>query len=82
MRWILGGDHEKWFGQRPGLAVGGDLMFFHRFQQRALCFRRGAVDLVGEDHLREDRAGMELEGRTFALEHRDAEDVGGQADRW
>ncbi len=78
VRRVLGGYHEKRLGQRPGLAVGGDLMLFHRFQQRALCFWRGAVDLVGEYHLREHRAGMEFEGRALAIEHRYPEYVCGQ----
>src|SRR5437870_877594 len=58
--------------------VGGDLVLFHRLEQRRLRFRRGAVDFVGEDHLREDRAGAELEAAAVALVDRHAEDVGGQ----
>ena len=50
-----------------GLAVHGDLTFGHRFEQRALRLRRGAVDLVGEQQAGEDRAGMEAKLRRLAL---------------
>ena len=40
--------------QRIGLAVGGDLVFLHRLEQRALRLGRGAVHLVGQHQLRED----------------------------
>ncbi len=42
------------------------LPFLHRFEQRRLGFRGGAVDLVGEQQLGEDRAAAELEAG-FAL---------------
>jgi hypothetical protein len=43
---------------------------------RALCvFGRGAVDLVGQQHLREHRSGQEPETAALAVEDRDAEDV-------
>jgi hypothetical protein len=38
-------------------------VLLHRLEQRALRLRAGAVDLVGEDDLREDRARMEAEAR-------------------
>ena len=41
--------------------VDRDLAFAHRLEQRRLRARRGAVDLVGEDDVREDRAALELE---------------------
>ena len=53
---VLRGDDEERHGQRARLALAGDLLFFHRFQQRALRLGRGAVHFVGQDHLREDRA--------------------------
>src|SRR5205085_614287 len=45
---------------------------------RALRLRARAVDLVGEDDLREDRPRMKAEGRALAVEDRHADDVGGQ----
>ncbi len=59
-------------------AVQGDLLFGHRFQQRALRARRRAVDLVGEQHVGEHRAGMELELARLRVVHRYAEHVGRQ----
>ena len=41
-------------------------------------FGRRAVHFVGEDHLREDRARVELEVAGVALEDRHADDVRGQ----
>ena len=52
-------------------------MFFHRLEQRALRLGAGAVDLVGQQHLREDRAGVEDEGLLAALVDADADQVGG-----
>ena len=43
-------------GERVGDAVDGDLALLHRLEQRRLGLRRGAVDLVGEEQVREDRA--------------------------
>ncbi len=61
-----------------GGAVMGDLAFGHGFEQRALGLGRGAVDLVGQHHLREDRSAMEAELAGVAHEHRNADQVGGQ----
>ena len=53
---ILRGEHHERAGERIGDAVDGDLPLLHDLKQRALRLGRGAVDLVGEDDLREDRA--------------------------
>jgi hypothetical protein len=58
-----------------GGAVDRDLVLGHGFQQRALGARRRAVDLVGQQHVREHRAGMELEAPRLRIEHRHADDV-------
>ena len=50
-------------------------MLFHRFEQRRLRLWRRAVDFVGEDHLRENWARVELEAAAVALVDRHAEDV-------
>jgi hypothetical protein len=38
-------------------AVDGDVALGHRLEQRGLRLRRRAVDLVGEEDVREDRPG-------------------------
>ena len=72
------GDDEEGFRQRAGFAFGGDLAFFHRFEQRALRFGRGAVDFVGEQNLRKQGAGEETEGAFLAVENGNADDISGQ----
>ncbi len=52
---ILRREHEERLLERIGPAGGGDVILLHRFEQRGLRLRRRAVDLVGEDDLREDR---------------------------
>ena len=43
------------------MPVDRDLVLRHRFEQRRLRLWHGAVDLVDEHDVREDRAGPELE---------------------
>jgi hypothetical protein len=74
---VLGGDDEEGRGQGAGLAFDRDLLLLHRLQQRALRLGAGAVDLVGQQHLREDRAGVEDEGFLAALVDRHAGQVAG-----
>ena len=59
---ILRGQHEERFGQPAALASGRHLVLLHRLEQRGLGARRGAVDLVGQHQVGEDRAGLEAEG--------------------
>ena len=70
---ILRGDHEERRGQGAGLALDRDLVFLHRLEQRALGLGAGAVDLVGEQHLREHRSGVEDERFLAALVDADAD---------
>ena len=56
---VLRRDDEERIGQRMGRPVERHLLLFHRLQQRALRTRRGAVDLVGEQHVAEDRTRSE-----------------------
>ena len=60
------------------LAVGRHLPLAHRFQQGALGSRRGTVDLVGQDHVGEDRAGAEAELLRLGVVEAAAGDVGRQ----
>ena len=59
-------------------AAGGYLMFLHGFQQRCLRLWRRAIDLVGEDDLREHGALDEAQRPAAALVVEDlgARDVG------
>ena len=62
------------------LAADGDLMLLHRLQQRGLRFRRRAVDLVGQDHVGEDRPCRNRSSRRrrlVFLDHFRAGDVRG-----
>jgi Dolichyl-phosphate-mannose-protein mannosyltransferase len=75
---ILRGDDKERRRQRMRHAIGGHLLFGHRFEQRTLRFRRRAVDLVGEHELCEQRSGMEFEFAALALVHADPDNVGRQ----
>ena len=78
---VLRGQHEERLRELMPLAAGGDLVLLHRLQQGRLGFRRRAVDLVGQDHVAEDRAfeKPELAAARAAvfLDHLGAGDVGG-----
>ena len=56
------------------------VLLLHRLQQRRLRLRRGAVDLVGQHEVGEDRPGLELgscAARRLLDEDVGADDVGG-----
>ena len=75
---VLRGDHHERLRQRVRLPVDADLALVHGFEQRRLRFRRGAVDLVGQQKIAEDGSGLELEGFRVGVIDGDAEDVAGQ----
>ena len=75
---VLRGDHEKRRGQRMPDVVDRRLALGHRLQEGALRAGRGAVDLVGQEHVGEDRAGQELELARLLVEDAEAGDVAGQ----
>ena len=66
---------RKGRGSGRGDAVHRDLALLHRFQQRRLGARRGAVDLVGQHHLAHQRARPELEVLRLLVEPVDAGDI-------
>ena len=68
-------DQER-VGQRAAFALGRHLPLLHRLEEGRLRPRRGAVDLVDEQNIREDRAGDEPE--RARLVDRGAGDVAGQ----
>jgi hypothetical protein len=59
---ILCRQDKKRIGQPVGGAGRGDLMLLHCLEQGRLCFRRGAVDLVGQHHVGKDGALHETKG--------------------
>ena len=74
---VLGGNHKKRVGQGAGGAFHRHLLFLHGLQQCALRFGAGAVDFIGQQHLREHGAGMEHEGFLAALIDRHAGEIAG-----
>ena len=75
---VLGGQHEERLGQRVLLLRDGHPVLLHRLEQRRLRLRGGAVDLVGQDEVAEDRPLLEAEAALAALLDDDvrADDVG------
>ncbi len=76
---MRGHDEERLF-QFALLAAGSDLFFLHGFEEGGLRFWRGAVDFIGKDDLREDRAMDEGEcpmSRSIFHDHVGANDVRG-----
>ena len=76
---VLRRQHEERLGQRVRLAAHRDGVLLHRFQHGRLGARRGAVDLVGQDQVGEDRPGLEGEAPALVAlgDHVGADDVGG-----
>ena len=58
---VLRRQHDERRRERPRHTLYGDLVFFHRLEQRRLSLGRRAVDLVGEHHVGHDRPSAELE---------------------
>ena len=74
---LRGNDHKgllKWMR----LIIDGNLCFTHRFQEAALGLRRGAIDLIGQHDVGEDRTRYELKSLFLPVKHGDADDVGRQ----
>ena len=74
---LRGDDHER-RSQLVRLRVDGDLSLLHTFEERGLRLRAGAVDLVPENDVREDRARPELEVAALLIEDVHAGHVGRQ----
>ena len=75
---ILRRDHQEGARQRHRLALDRQLAFLHRLQQSGLRARRGAVDLVGEHQLRQQRPGPKLEIARFLVVDVDPGHIRGQ----
>ena len=74
---VLGREHEERPLEPARQALARHLVLLHRLEQRRLRLRRGAVDLVGEEEVREDRPGAELEVGGALVVDRRAGHVGG-----
>jgi hypothetical protein len=73
---ILRGDHREEGRERDRLAAERHRALLHHLQQRRLGLGRRAIDLVGQQDGREDRALAQVEGLRGELEHLGTEDVG------
>ncbi len=73
---VLGCEQQERRGEAPRDPVDGDLPLGHRLEERGLGLLRGAVDLVDEDDVREDRSRPELEVALLLIEDRRAGHVG------
>ena len=62
--------------ERIGLAADRDLSFLHGFEQCALHFGGGAIDLIGKDQVGEDRAFVSLELSALGVEYQRSDQVG------
>ena len=62
---VLRGNHHERLRERPGVPVDGHLIFIHGFEQRRLRLGSGAVNLVGQQEVGENRSRFKFE--TFAM---------------
>ena len=74
---VLGGDNREGPGQGVAHAVHSDLALLHGFQQGALGFGAGAVDLIGQKEVAQGRAGPVGKAPRVPVPHREAHHVGG-----
>ena len=75
---VLRGDDEEQVRQITALAIDAHLALAHRFQQRRLRARRGAVDFVGQQNVGEDGAFVEMKLLVALVEDGHAQNVRGQ----
>ena len=78
---VLRREHEQRPLELVANAVDRHLILLHRLEQRRLRLWRRAVDLVGEDHVRENRPGNEANltaaGGAVLFDYLGADDVRG-----
>ncbi len=70
---VLCGDDDERRGQRMRHAFNRDVAFGHRFKQRGLSLRRGAVDFIRQHDVGEDRAGLPIEDACVLIINRETE---------
>ena len=78
---VLGREDDEGRREVVGVAIHGDAVFLHRFQKGGLRFAGGTVDLVREEEVGHDRAGLVDEGIGRFIVHRVADDVRGDGVR-
>ncbi len=57
---VLSGDHQEGLRQGIRVRIDRDLAFVHGLEQRRLGLGSGAVDLVGQQDVGENRSALEL----------------------
>ena len=67
LRGVLRGDNEERVRQRVATPVNGDGGLLHRLQEGRLGAWSKPVELVDEQHMREDRTGHEAERAVVAV---------------
>ena len=75
---VLRGEHEEGRGEHVGGALDGDLSLLHRLKQGGLRLGGGAVDLVAEHDVREDRPLAQHELVRLQIGDVNAGDIGGE----
>ena len=78
IRRVLGGDDEKRIGEGMSVPLDAHLTLGHRLQQGALHLGAGAVDLVRQQHLGEDGAGVKAKCLLLGVEDLQPQQVGGE----
>ena len=73
---ILRRQHGEGVAERARHAIDRHLPLGHSLQQRCLCLRWRAIDLVAEQEVGEDRTGLELEAARRVSQHVDPRHVG------
>src|SRR5205807_2620429 len=75
---VLGREHEKRLAQKERLSADRHLLLLHRLEQRRLDLGGGAVDLVREHQVREQRPLLRIELLGLLVEHHGPDHVRGQ----
>ncbi len=73
---VLRGKHHERLREPVRVPFQRHLIFLHHFEQRALRFGGGAIDLVGEEHVSEDRPADDAQLARGRIEDRVPGDVG------
>ena len=74
---VLGGQHHEGAGHREGLALDGHLLLLHDLQQGGLGLGGGAVDLVRQQQVGEDRPLADAEALGLGVVDGVAHDIRG-----
>src|SRR5215813_339160 len=75
---VLRSQHNERFGKLVCFLFDGYVTFGHPFEQCGLRFWRRAVDLIGEDHVGEDRSRLERKQTLLLIEYFETQNVRGQ----